>query len=93
MTTINFHGAVGKVINQSISRFDESSRGESKTDSITVKLTCSQKEIVKDICLDDDIGVSTFAANAISCYIPFRQYKEKLIRHEALIVSLLESLP
>lgn len=94
--SINFFGRVEKVVNRAApasADFAESTRSESKTDSITVKLTARQKQLIQDVCFEaGGIGASTFANQAIECFLDIHPYKEKIHRHRAFLVDLLERL-
>lgn len=87
-----FNAPVNKVINQNFRKFDDSIRTESKTSSVTVKLTETQKEILKDICFDNGIDVSAFVNQAVSVYIKVFPYREKVRRYSDLLIQLLSNL-
>jgi len=77
---------------QQIVHYHESARTESRTDGAQVKLTPTQKQALASICRDNNIGVSTFIADALDAYIEMFPYREKIKRHRATILSLLDSM-
>ena len=90
--SFNFNGPVAKVVTNNIQRYDDSPKNESKTIGVTVKLTETQREVLKTICFDNGIDVSAFINQAISSYIKIFPYRDKLSRHTDLLSFLLQRL-
>jgi len=76
---------------ENIHIYRKASKTESKTDGSFVKLTATQKEALKSICKEQNIGVSTFIANALDTYIQIFPYKEKIERHKDTLLDILEN--
>lgn len=78
---------------QQINVYHQAPTSESKTDSLTMKLTPTQKEALKNIARERNIGASSFLQEAMDSYISIYPYREKIDRHHDLLVALLSKLP
>ena len=78
---------------QQINVYHQAPQSESKTDSLTMKLTPTQKEALKNIARERNIGASSFIQEAMDIYIHIYPFREKLQRHHDLLINLLSSLP
>ena len=90
--TFNFHAPVNKVVTNNIQKYDDAPKTESKTIGVTVKLTETQREVLKDICFDNGLDVSSFINHAISCYIKVFPYRDKLAKHQDILSGLMQRL-
>lgn len=87
--TINFNGPVNQ---NTINRYAESEKDESKTGKYTVSLTDTQKTILKELCFEANIGVSTFIGQALENYLKLYPFRDKLHRHGDFLVETLKRL-
>lgn len=91
---INFNGEVRQVnINETFERFHEAAKNESKTDSITIKLTPSQKIAIEAICEKRGIGKSTFFYQAIENHLRRLPYESKFRQYEKAFAAFIDNLP
>lgn len=79
-------------VKKQIVNYHEATKQESRTDGAQVKLTPTQKAALASICREEGIGVSTFIAQALDCYIEIFPYRHKIKKHHDTILSLLESM-
>ncbi|WP_419663205.1 uncharacterized protein Dvar_36180 [Desulfosarcina variabilis str. Montpellier] len=79
-------------VQKQIINYQEASKTESRTAGSQVKLTPTQKQALESICRENGVGVSTFIAQALDCYIELFPYKEKLKRHHDAIITMLNSM-
>ena len=66
--------------------------GEKFIDGIQAKLTPSQKEALRKICIEHGMDMSTLARDAITAYIDLFPYKDKIDRHRRLLRHVLDGL-
>ena len=66
--------------------------GEKFIDGVQAKLTPSQKEAFRKLCLENGMDMSTLARDAISYYLDLFPYKDKIDRHRRLLRQVLDGL-
>lgn len=66
---------------------------ESKTSPVTLKLEESEKNVIADFCLKEDLSVSQFYREAGRLYQIVYPYKAKIEKYWDAVASLLMRLP
>jgi GH24 family phage-related lysozyme (muramidase) len=77
---------------QQINVYHQAPVSESATDGAQVKLTPTQKEALRSICAEHNIGMSTFLRDALDAYIELFPFRDKIAKNKQLLRALLNSL-
>jgi hypothetical protein len=77
---------------QAINIYRQAADEEKFVGGFQVKVTPTQKEAIRKICIENGLDLSTFGREAVDCFIDLFPYKDKIKKHHRLLRQVLDGL-